>query len=107
MSGIETIKIIVDAEKEAAKILADAQARTIAIRKTLGSLIEKQREETIRAAKREAEALVQNAESSSDAEAQDFEKHEKENIHQVIANAISKKEAAIEKLVGLVTEMNA
>jgi len=37
MSGIETIKIIVNAEKEAAKILEEAQNRASEIRKRLAS----------------------------------------------------------------------
>jgi vacuolar-type H+-ATPase subunit H len=51
MSGIETVRIIVDAEREAAKILENAQNRASEIRRRLDSGIESERENLLRTAK--------------------------------------------------------
>jgi hypothetical protein len=72
MSGIETIKIIVASEREAAKMLADADARALEIRKRLGFLIQIQRNDAFNAAKKEAAALVQRAENDGKGESQEY-----------------------------------
>ena len=107
MSGIETIKIIVDAEKEAAKILTDAQTRAVEIRKGLDALIQEQRTEDLRAAKSEAAALIQKAEDDSKSEAQEIEREAEIRIRKVVTDASAKKGRAIDRLVSVIMEMNA
>lgn len=104
MSGIETIKIIVDAEKEAAKMLEDAQGKASRIRKNLDLLIQEQREETLSAAKKEAAAIVQRAEEDGKLEAQKYTKESTEKTRRLVTNSSAKKNAAVEKLVTIVIE---
>jgi vacuolar-type H+-ATPase subunit E/Vma4 len=104
MSGVESVHIIVEAEKEAAKILQDAHARASEIRKTLDSVIEERREETLRTAKREATALIQSAEHEASTEAETYERSTLQAIGQAISDASSKKGAAVEKLVMIILE---
>jgi vacuolar-type H+-ATPase subunit H len=105
MSGIETVKVIVEAEKEAAKILADAQVRAGEIRKQLDPLIEEQREETIRAAREEATALVTNAQSEAITEGQIFEKDAQSKTREALGRASARKGLAVEKLVSILVEL--
>jgi hypothetical protein len=104
MSGIETVKVIVEAEKEAAKILADAHVRAEAIRKRLDSLIEEQRMETVRAARKEAAALVTSAQSEAIAEGQLFEKDTQSKMRETLDRASARKDLAVEKLVSILME---
>ncbi len=104
MSGIETVKIIVDAEKEASEMLERAQARAIEIRKELDSRIKKEREHTLSAAKNEASAIVQAAEEEGKLEAGSLEKKAGERIRQVVASASAKKSPTIDKLVSIILE---
>jgi len=105
MSGIETVKVIVEAEKEAAKILADAQTRAGEIRKRLDSLIEEQREETIRAAREEATALVANAQSEAISEGQVFEEDVQNKMREALGRASARKGLAVEKLVSILVDL--
>jgi V/A-type H+-transporting ATPase subunit G/H len=107
MSGIETIKIIVDSEREAAKMLADADVKALEIRKRLDSLIQTQRNDALNAAKKEAAALVQKAENEGKAESQEYEKDAENKIRTVVSRASAKKREAVEKLVALILEMKA
>ncbi len=107
MSGIETIKIIVDSEREAAKMLADADAKALEIRKRLDSLIQIQRNEALNAAKKEAAALVQKAENDGKAESLEYEKDAENRIRTVVSRASAKKGEAVEKLVALILGMKA
>lgn len=107
MSGIETIKIIVDSEREAAKMLADADAKALEIRKRLDPLIQTQRNEAINAAKKEAATMVQRAENDGKAESQQYEKDAENKTRSVVSRASAKKGEAVEKLVALILEMKA
>ena len=104
MSGIETVKIIVDAEKEASEMLTKAQARAIEIRKELDSRIKGEREHTLSAAKKEATVIVQRAEEEGKLEAASLEKKTGEKIRQVVASASAKKTPTIDKLVSIILE---
>jgi vacuolar-type H+-ATPase subunit H len=107
MSGIETVKVIVEAEKEAAKILADAQTRAGEIRKRLDSLIEKEREETTQAARKKAAALVADAQSQAAVEGQVFEKDAQSKMHEALERASERRGKAVEKLVSILAELGA
>lgn len=102
MSGIETVRIIVKAEKEAAKTLEDAQAKASQIRKHLDSMLEANREELLRTSKNEASMIMKQAEAEGKAEAQEFERNSKSAIQQVITRASAQKGSAVEKLVVLI-----
>lgn len=104
MSGIETVKIIVDAEKEAAQMLEQAKARAAAIRKDLGSKIQVERERMLAAAKKEAEAIVQRAEEESKLETEGYQKDAAQRLKELVTRASTKKNTAIEKLVSIVLE---
>ena len=60
MSGLETVKIIVDAEKEAASQLVQAEAKALEIKKQVDGLIVKEREEKLRSLIRAAILRIQN-----------------------------------------------
>jgi len=104
MSGIETVKIIVEAEKEAAKILEDAQTKASEIRKRLDLLIQDQREETLRSAEKETAVILQRAEEEGKLESASYEKESGERIRQLVSKASTKKNAAVDKLVSIVLE---
>ena len=106
MSGIETIKAIVEAEKAAAKMLAEAQAKAVEIRKRSESLIEQQREEAIKEARKQATAMIENAQNEAKIEAQVVQKDIQNKMREAISRASARKNRAVEKLVGIVTEMN-
>lgn len=105
MSGIETIKIIVDAEKEATKILEEAQNRAAEIRKRLDSLIQEQLEETLRNARKEAATLIQYAEQKGRAEAAAYEKEAVNDTRQVVTRASARKDQAVTRVVETVLEL--
>ena len=96
-----------NAEKDAARMLVESQNKALEIRKRRDTLIEEQRQQVIRAASREAEAIVQNAENQATLEAQRFESDAESRIHEVVSHASGKKTAAIEKLVSLIMETKA
>lgn len=104
MSSIETVKIIVGAEKEAAKILEDAQSKATAIRKQLALQIQQQREEIMQDAAKQAAEIVQRADEEGKAEAENYEKASEPSVRDLAMKASSKKNAAVEKLVGMVLE---
>ena len=107
MSGIETVKVIVEAEQEAAKILADAQTRAGEIRKGLDSQIEKDREETIQAARKKAATLVADAQSEAAIEGQLFEIGAKSKMREALGRASERRGEAVEKLVSILVESGA
>ena len=107
MSGIETVKVIVEAEKEAAKILADAQTRAGEIRKRLDSLIEKERDETIQTARKKAAALIADAQSEAAIEGQVFEKDAQSKMREALERASNRRGEAVEKLVAILVELGA
>ncbi len=104
MSGIETIKIIVEAEKEAGKILEDARMEASEIRKRLDSIIQEQREEILRSAKKEADAIMQRAEQEGRTEGESYEKESGERIRNLLSKASSRKGTAIDRLLSIVLE---
>jgi F0F1-type ATP synthase membrane subunit b/b' len=101
MSGIETVRIIVDAEKVAAKMIADAQAQAATIRKGLESKIEAAREELLQSAKTQAAAIVEQSEKEGKTEGQEFERNSQNSIHQIITRASTQKTPTVTKLVAL------
>ena len=107
MSGIETIKIIVNAEKEAAKILEVAQNRASEIRKRLDSMIQEQREDMLRTARKEAATLVQEAEQKGKAEAAAYEKEAENDTRQILTRASTRKDQAVTKVVEAVLGLKA
>jgi vacuolar-type H+-ATPase subunit H len=102
MSGIESVKIIVDAEKEAARIVEQAHIRASEIRKGLDSVIQAQRDEMLRNARKEATALVHEAEQKGKAEAAAYEKEAENSIRQSLNRASARKEQAVRKVIGTV-----
>jgi vacuolar-type H+-ATPase subunit H len=102
MSGIETVKIIVEAEKKAAKILNDAQNKAWEIRKRLDSMVETEREGLLRSAKNQASTIVERAESEGKTEAQELEKNSQSAIRQIVTRATAQKGVAVERLVALI-----
>ena len=104
MSGLETVKIIVEAEKEAARTLENAQAKASEIHKQLYSLIETERQELVRSTEAETSMIMRQAEAEGKTQAQEFEKNSQSAIQQRIAHASTQKAAAVERLVALVME---
>jgi F0F1-type ATP synthase membrane subunit b/b' len=104
MSGIETVKVIVGAEKEATKILEDAQAKAALVRKQLDHRIQQQRETILEAAKKQAAEILRRAEEESKTEAENYEKTSEGSVRDLVTKASSKKNAAVEKLVEIVLE---
>jgi vacuolar-type H+-ATPase subunit H len=100
MSGIETVKIIVDAEKHAGNILNEAQAKAMQIR-NLDKVIEKEREESLSMAKKEASSIIQNAESEGKAEAAQYERQSDQAIRELIQKATSKKASTVNALYNI------
>ncbi len=88
-------------------MLVDSQNKALEIRKRRDTLIEEQRQRLLRAASKEAEAIVQNAENQATVEAQKFESDAENRIQQVVSHASAKKSAAVEKLVSLIMETKA
>jgi vacuolar-type H+-ATPase subunit H len=106
MSGIEPIKIIVDTEKQAAEMLEKAQAKAIQIRKGLETRIRGEREDILRSAKKEADAILERAESDGKLEAGTYEKEAVPRIKEVVAKAAARKGRAVDRLVSIVLEGN-
>lgn len=104
MSGIETVKIIVEAEKQAARILEGAQASAAEIRKRTGSLLNEQRNGILRSANEQAGEIVRNAERESKIEAEQYEKDYLDTIRQTVARASTRKNAAVTRILAIVTE---
>ncbi len=107
MSGIETVKVIVEAEKEASRVIEDAQTRAAETRKRLDPLIQHQREEVLGAARKEATALVQGAQDELKNEAQAFEKEAQSKLRETLSRASARKSLVVEKLVTIFMELKA
>jgi len=101
MSGIETVKIIVDAEKQAAKMIDDAMTEAAAIRKRIDSLVQQQRQQMLAEAKKEADGIAARAGEEGRLEAEQFEKESLQALQGAIARASARKDATVEKLVTL------
>ena len=102
MSGLETVKIIVEAEKEASKILEDAQRKSAEIRKQIDVTIETQRLEALRSARQEASAITQRAEVEGKSEAENFQRDSTGELRELICKASGKKQLAVNKLLEMV-----
>jgi vacuolar-type H+-ATPase subunit H len=102
MSGIETIKIIVDAEKEGAKIIKEAQEKALEIKKNLDASIETERESSLSDAKHKASSIVEAAESEGKTEASEFERQSIQRINELVKKATAKKELAVKALYDII-----
>jgi vacuolar-type H+-ATPase subunit H len=102
MSGLETVKIIVDAEKQASRMLEEAQRNATEIRKQIDITIEQQRTEALRSAKQQASVIIQHAESEGKAEAERFKQDSAGELGKLVATASGKKESTVKKLLELV-----
>lgn len=105
MSGIETVKIIVDAEKQAAKMIDDAMTQASAIRKRIDSLVQQQRQQMLAEAKKEADGIAGRAEEEGRLEAEQFERESMEVLKALVARASAKKDATVEKLVTMMMRL--
>jgi ribosomal protein L17 len=99
MSGIETVKIIVDAEKQAAKMIDEAMAKASAIRKRIDSLIQQQRQQMLAEARKQAAAITARAGEEGKLEAEQYEKESIQALQALIARASAKKNTTVERLV--------
>jgi F0F1-type ATP synthase membrane subunit b/b' len=99
MSGIETVKVIVDAEKQAAKIIEEAVTEASAIRKRIDSLIQQQRQQMLAEAKKEAAAIAARAGEEGRLEAEQYERQAIQTLEALVVRASAKKDATVEKLV--------
>jgi len=102
MSGLETIKIIVDAEKEASRMLEEAERNATEIRKQVDVTIENQRNEALSSAKRKASGITERAESEGKFEAEKVVRESAGSLRELVANASRKKESTIKVLAELV-----
>ncbi|MGD0423821.1 MAG: hypothetical protein ABSA92_10245 [Candidatus Bathyarchaeia archaeon] len=102
MSGLETVKIIVDAEKEASKMLNDAQVKALEIRKQVDPMIGAEREKRLSKARKEAESLVQRAEAEGKAEAARIKEDSMEKTKRDLQKAFSARLAAEKALFEII-----
>jgi len=105
MSSIETVKVIVEAERHAAKTIDDASTKAIAIRKTIDAVIQEKRQRMVVDAKKEASYIAARAEEEGKREAELQEQESTEQLRQLVARASAKKESTIEKLVSLIMQV--
>lgn len=106
MSGIETVKIIVDAEKQAAKLIDDAMNEASAIRKKIDSLVQTQRQEMLAEASREAASIAARAEEEGRLEAEQLEKQSTETLQALAARASARTDATVTKLVTMMLQVD-
>jgi vacuolar-type H+-ATPase subunit H len=102
MSGLETVKIIVDAEKEGSNMINEAQARASEIRKQVDALIETEREDRLSVATKQAASIVQTAESEGKSEAILYQEESKQNIKKVLQRASANRAAAVKTLFDMI-----
>jgi F0F1-type ATP synthase membrane subunit b/b' len=102
MSGIETVQAIVDAERQAAKIIDDAMANAATIRKRIDSLILDQHQQMLSEAKKQAAEIAARAEEEGKLEAEKCEKESVERLSDLVAKASAKKDPTVEKLVAII-----
>jgi len=105
MSGIETVKVIVDAEKEASRIIDDAMTKATAIRKNIDSVIQEQRQLMLTEAKRQAADISARAEQEGKLEAKSTEEESVQVLNDLVARASRKKDATVEKLVSIIMQV--
>jgi hypothetical protein len=102
MSGLETVKIIVDAEKEASNLLAQAEARALEIKRELDSQILKEREAKLAAARDKATAITQKAEADGKSEALRYAKESETRAREIIQRASARKTHTVKALSELI-----
>ena len=105
MSGIETVKIIVDAEKQAAKMINDAMNEASAIRKKIDSIVQTQRREMLAEANKEAASIAARAEEEGRFEAEQLEKQSTEALKAIASRASARRDATVEKLVTMMLQV--
>ena len=105
MSGIETVKVIVDAEKQAAKMIDDAMTESAAIRKRIDSLVQQQRQQMLAEAKKQADDITAHAGAEGRVEAEQFEREAAQALQSLLSRASARKDTAVEKLLSLVTRV--
>ena len=99
------VKIIVDAEKQAAKIIEDAKAEAVAIRKRIDGVIQEQREKTLAETRKEAAYIAARGKQEAKAETEKFEKESAQALEELVTKASAKKNATVDKLVGIVLQV--
>jgi len=99
MSGIETVKVIVNAEKQASKMIDEAMTEASAIRKRIDSIIQQQRQQMLAEAKKESAAIAARAGEEGKLEAEQYERESLQALKALVAQAHAKKDATVEKLV--------
>ena len=99
MSAIETVKVIVEAEKQAAKMIDDATSEANAIRKKIDSSIQQQRQQMLDEAKKQAADISSRAGDEGKQEADNYETDSANTLKALVSKATSKKSATVEKLV--------
>ena len=102
MSGLGTVKAIVDAEKEASKLLNEAQARALEIRKQVDGMIAAERQQRLSKARNEAESLVQRAEAEGKKEAARVKEESLEKSRQDLRRASSARSVAEKALLDII-----
>jgi vacuolar-type H+-ATPase subunit H len=102
MSGIEAVKIIVNAEKEAARIVEEAQSKATQIRKGIDLRIQDLRQQTFDGAKKEAAEIVKRAEEEGKVEAVEVTREAEKKIQELVTKASAKKNTAVDHLVGII-----
>jgi len=102
MSGLETVKIIVDAEKAASKMLNEAEAKALEIRKQVDVAIAAEREKRLSKARKDAESLLKQAEIEGKAEAARLKTESMGKIRQDLEKASSGHAAAVKALLEII-----
>ena len=105
MSGLDTVKIIVDAERQAAQVIEDANAQAASIRKGIGTRIQEQRQQMLDAARKDAAAIVSRAEEEGKLEAETYQKESAQALQSLVAKASARKDATVEKLVAIIMQV--
>ena len=102
LSGLATVKTIVNAEKEALSLLNHSQAKAIEIRKQVAGYVLNEREEKLSIARKEVASIVEKAELDGKSEALQYEKESEVRINELIQRASSKKSAAVKALSDMI-----
>ena len=98
MSGLDTVKVIVDAERQAARIIEDANVQASNIRKGIATRIQEQRRQMLDSAKKDAQSITAQAEVEGKLEAETYQKESEKTLQALISKASAKKEATVEWL---------
>ena len=102
MSSIETVKIIVDAEKAASTMLNEAQNKASEVLKQVDALIDAERQNRLSLARKEAASILQRAEAEAKSEAVRYGEESKQRIKLELEKASANKAAAIKSLFEII-----